>query len=512
MGQQPELSLIPRPQRALTVTQLVRRVRESLEKSFTQCWVAGEVSNARQALSGHLYFTLKDAQSAINVVMFRSAAQRLRFKLKDGLEVLVCGRVSLYEMRGALQFYAEELEPRGAGALQIALEQLKRRLAAQGFFNSERKRALPFFPRVIGLVTALGGPVSGTGSAALYDMLKIIFSRNPNVHVIISPAKVQGENAASEVAAALEALNLDGRAEVIIVGRGGGSLEDLWTFNEEIVARAIYASRIPVISAVGHEIDFTIADLVADVRAPTPSAAAQMVTPVKSELEQQIAQRYSSLCRVMAKSLAESRERFSRLARGLEDPRVLLRQARQRVDEDARGLIESGRRALLQWRRRTDALAQRLRPPRVVLRESRLKVSRLKLALRAGLTPLMQEQAMYVERLAGRLCQAVDRCVGQYREQPRAMASRAQAAFVQALELKRRKMIVLGSRLDSLSPLRVLERGYAVAIEQRSGRAVADAAQVKAGDMLDIRLHRGRLRARTLAAILDAPDSQKARS
>ncbi len=511
MGEQPELSLVPRPGRALTVTQLVRRVRESLEKNFALCWVAGEVSNARQASSGHLYFTLKDAQSALSVVMFRSAVQRLRFKLEDGIEVLVCGRVSLYELRGALQFYAEELEPRGAGALQIALEQLKRRLAAQGLFSAERKRALPFFPRVIGLVTALGGPLGGAGSAALHDMLKIMLSRNPNVHVIISPAKVQGEDAAGEVAAALEALNLDGRAEVIIVGRGGGSLEDLWTFNEEVVARAIYGSRIPVISAVGHEIDYTIADLVADARAPTPSAAAQMVTPVRSELKQQIAQRCAALCRVMTKALASRSEHVSRLARGLPDPRSLLRQARQRTDEDVRALLEGARRGLLQWRRRATELAQRLKPPRALLREARLKVSRITLALRTGLAPLVQGQRMGVERLHGGLCQAVGRCAAQYREQPRAMARRVQTAFVKSFELKRRRMIELGSRLDSLSPLRVLERGYAIAIEQRSGRAIVDASRVKAGDVLDIRLHRGRLRARTLAAMLDATAPRKTR-
>jgi exodeoxyribonuclease VII large subunit len=512
MREQPELSLIARSPQALTVTQLVRRVRESLEKNFALCWVTGEVSNARQASSGHLYFTLKDAQSSLSVVMFRSAVQKLRFKLEDGLEVLVSGRVSLYELRGALQFYAEELEPRGVGALQIAFEQLKRRLAAEGLFNTDRKRALPFFPRVIGLVTALGGPVGGGGSAALRDMLKIILSRNPNVHVIISPAKVQGENAASEVVAALEALNRDGRAEVIIVGRGGGSLEDLWTFNEESVARAIYRSRIPVVSAVGHEIDYTIADLVADVRAPTPSAAAQMVVPSRSDLERQIAQRSSALCRGIAKALERRGEYVARLTRALPDPRWLVGQARQRVDEGARDLVQSARRSLLHCRRRALELMQRVKPPRSVLRESRLKVSRFTLALRSGLAPAVHEQRSRVERLERALRQALVRWVARYRDQPDTLGRRAQAAFVKSFELKRRKMIEFSSRLDSLSPLRVLERGYAIAIEQRTGRAIVDASRVRVGEVLDIRLHRGRLRARTLAAILDPAGSAKVRS
>jgi exodeoxyribonuclease VII large subunit len=509
MAEQSELAAVSRASQALSVTQLVRRVRDSLEKSFSHCWVMGEISNARQASSGHLYFTLKDAQSAINIVMFRNSAQRLRFKLEDGIEVLVFGRVSVYESRGALQFYAEELEPRGAGALQIALEQLKRRLAAQGLFNAERKRALPFFPRVIGLVTALGGPVGGAGSAALHDMLKIIFSRNPNVHVIISPAKVQGDGAGAEIAAALKALNADGRAEVIVLGRGGGSLEDLWAFNEEVVARAIYASRIPVVSAVGHEIDYTIADLVADVRAPTPSAAAQMVTPVKQELEQQIAQRCSLLCRAMAKNLSGCRERFSGLTRNLKDPRWALRQARQRLDEDARDLIDSARRSLMQRRLRVSSLAQRLRPPRVLLRESRLKVNGLTQALRKSLGPVLREERSRAERLDGRLREAINRCVAIYCEQPPALARRAESAFRQILERQRRRMIELGSRLDSLSPLRVLERGYAIAINRQGGRIVVDASHVHVGDVLDVRVHRGRLRARTLAVMPDAARPRK---
>jgi len=290
MGEQAQLPLQKRPSRraALTVTQLVRTVRETLELTLDEFWVTGEVSNARGAPSGHLYFTLKDERSAVNCVMFSSAYRRLRFKLADGMEVIVRGRVNVYEARGAMQFYAEEMEPRGLGALQLAFEQLKQRLEADGLFDPSRKHPLPFLPRTIGIVTALR-------AAAIRDILTVILARFPNLHLIIRPARVQGPGAAADIADAIEDLNRDGRAEVIIVGRGGGSLEDLWAFNEEIVARAIHRSAIPIVSAVGHEIDYTIADFTADVRAPTPTAAAQMVVPAMRELSQRLAETEATL-------------------------------------------------------------------------------------------------------------------------------------------------------------------------------------------------------------------------
>ncbi len=258
-------------------------VRDALDARFGDCWVTGEISNARFANSNHFYFTLKDADAAINVVMFSSAKRRLRFKPVDGMKVVVRGRVNIYETRGTLQFYAEEMEPRGAGALQIAFEQLKKRLhRSEGLFDAARKRALPFLPRTVGIVTALGG-------AGLRDILRVLLDRFPNLNVIIRPARVQGDGAAEEIADAIEDLNRHARAEVIIVGRGGGSLEDLWAFNEEVVARAIFRSRIPIVSAVGHEIDFTIADFVADQRAPTPTFAAQWWCRSRVELREQIA-------------------------------------------------------------------------------------------------------------------------------------------------------------------------------------------------------------------------------
>ncbi|MFZ1121730.1 MAG: exodeoxyribonuclease VII large subunit, partial [Candidatus Binataceae bacterium] len=330
MAGQLELSLRGQV-RALNVTQLVRMVRETLEANLDECWVVGEVSNARLAPSGHLYFTLKDPNSAISIVMFRSAAARLRFKVADGMQVVVRGRVDLYETRGALQFYAEEMEPRGLGALQLAFEQLKERLGREGLFDQARKRALPFLPAVVGIVTALGG-------AGLRDIVTILLARYPNVQIIIRPARVQGAGAAAEITQAIDDLNADARAEVLIVGRGGGSLEDLWAFNEETVARAIHRSRIPVISAVGHEIDYTIADFVADVRAPTPTAAAQLVMPDKAALRLRLDETAATLNGAAVSALSNHRRRVDQLDSRLREPRAELRQARQRADEAAAGL------------------------------------------------------------------------------------------------------------------------------------------------------------------------------
>src|ERR671924_1876239 len=260
----------------LTVSEVSERIKIVLEDTFFDIWVEGEISNLRTPSSGHAYLTLKDEHSQIRAVLFKMQRRYLRFDPKDGMLVIVRGRISLYEPRGEYQLVIDYLEPKGIGALQIAFEQLKTRLAQAGLFDPARKRPLPVLPRGIGIVT------SPTG-AVIRDMLQILRRRFANLHVCIYPVRVQGDGAAEEIARAIEALNGDLGIEVIILARGGGSLEDLWAFNEESVARAIYQSRMPVISAVGHEIDFTIADFVADVRAPTPSAAAELVVAAKEE-------------------------------------------------------------------------------------------------------------------------------------------------------------------------------------------------------------------------------------
>ena len=492
MAGQLELSLRGQV-RALNVTQLVRMVRETLEANLDQCWVMGEISNARPAPSGHLYFTLKDAHSAINVVMFRSAAARMRFKVVDGMQVVVRGRVDVYEARGALQFYAEEIEPRGLGALQFAFEQLKERLSREGLFDEGRKRALPFLPAAVGVVTALGG-------AALRDILTVALARCPNLHVIIRPARVQGPGAAAEIAQAIDDLNDDAHAQVMIVGRGGGSLEDLWAFNEEAVARAIHRSRIPVISAVGHEIDYTIADFVADVRAPTPTAAAQLVVPDFPALRRQVDETAATLNGAAVSALSDHRRAVAHLNTRLREPKAALRQARQRADEAAAALCAALAARLGDRRRHVAALGAHLTPPGALVRTLRLGAERVTLHLAQAMRGQATRMRMRVEAMAARLGEAAPRAMAERRRAALAAAAvRLGAAMERAQGRRSAELAALAARLDSTSPLRVLERGYAVAINLRDGRAVIDAAEVEIGDELDVRLSHGSLRARTTA-------------
>ena len=301
----------------LTISDLTSQIRDRLEEDFRDVWVVGELSSYRAPSSGHLYFTLKDEESQVKAVMFRSYAGLLRFRPEDGLEVIVRGRVSVYPARGDLQLYSTIMEPRGVGAQQLALEQLKALLATEGLFAAERKRPLPFFPRCIGIVTALRG-------AAIQDILTILYQRCPYTRVIVRPTKVQGLGAGIEVAASIRDLNEHGEADVIIVGRGGGSREDLSAFNEEVVARAIAASAIPVVAAVGHEIDLSIADLVADRRAPTPTAAAEMVVPQWEELRAHVEERYQSLFTAIVRQLLQHQDAVANLQKRLRDPRQMI--------------------------------------------------------------------------------------------------------------------------------------------------------------------------------------------
>jgi exodeoxyribonuclease VII large subunit len=470
MDEQLVMGFGPRSARALSVTQLVRLIRETLEDHLHGVWVAGEVSNGRLAASGHFYFTLKDDRSAISVVMFRSDHQRLRFQIKDGMALMIRGRVNVFEARGSLQIVADEIEPRGLGALQIAFEQLKKRLAAEGLFDRARKRAVPFLPRTIGIVTARRG-------AGLRDIAYVLLDRFPNVHLLVRAAKVQGDGAAWEIAEAIADLNEDGRAEVIIVGRGGGSLEDLWAFNHELVARAIFNSRIPIISAVGHEIDYTIADFVADVRAPTPTAAAQMVVPSIVELREQISMAQAALVARMKRELGGWRETVDDLAARVRHPGALTTRARADLADCHEALRDALRNRIDGARRAVRELALRLRTPAAEIRELRHHLARGSLSLAHS---------------AGRL-------VGEHKVKLATFSDRLNTAAAAALLKRRHRLGELAARLDSLSPLRVLERGYAVVSSTRDSRVVVDASTVELGEDLQIRLLRGKLRARTVA-------------
>jgi exodeoxyribonuclease VII large subunit len=422
--QQSALDLQP-SRRLYTVSSLTKEIRELLGGAYDGIWVSGEISGLKLAASGHAYFALKDAEAQIKCACWKGNLRLLRFKPQEGLAVLARGRVDVYEPRGEYQLIVDVIEPQGAGALQLAFEQLKKKLEAEGLFAAERKRALPRYPRRIGIVT------SPTG-AAIQDMLNILSRRWPGLEIRLFPAVVQGTGAAEQVVEGIERLGGSGWPEVLIVGRGGGSIEDLWTFNEEAVARAIAACPVPVISAVGHETDFTIADFAADLRAPTPSAAAELATPEKAAVEEWIAAREERLSRAL-------RHRLVRLARRYDDAQFRLR--------------ENVRRGPERLRRRLEAAVSRLqrRDPRLRLAEARRRL----------------------EALAQKLPPAVGR--------------------VAALKLARVER--LSAALAQLSPLRVLERGYAI-VQTKDGAAVRDASQVKKGEEVTARLHKGSLTAK----------------
>jgi len=341
--------------RIYSISELTAELKTLIEGTFTGVWVEGEISNFKHHTSGHMYFTLKDDRGQLRAVMFRGSNRGLQFRPEDGLAVVVFGNVTIYEPRGEYQVYVEFMEPKGLGALQLAFEQLKTRLEAEGLFDSARKRPIPLLPEKIGLVTSPSG-------AAIRDILQIIHRRFANVKILILPVRVQGEGAASEIMEGLEVLNKREDLDVIIVARGGGSIEDLWAFNEEPVARAIYASRTPVISAVGHETDFTIADFVADVRAPTPSAAAEMVISRKAELIQRVDDFVSRLVSYMRYRVERSGERFRSLDRHLRlvSPLERIKRQRERLRDEVSALQSSMSHRLALWRGELRTAAARL--------------------------------------------------------------------------------------------------------------------------------------------------------
>jgi exodeoxyribonuclease VII large subunit len=429
-----------------TVTALTVRVRDLLEEHFFEVWVEGELSNCKLWNTGHLYFTLKDSSSQLRGFMFRSALRYLKFKPADGLRVVARGKLSVYEPKGEYQFVCEHLEPHGLGARQLAFDQLKKRLQAEGLFDAARKRPLPALPRKIGIVTSLDG-------AAIRDIIKVLRRRYANAHLVICPARVQGEDAAPEIARALRQIARVPGVDVVIVGRGGGSLEDLWAFNEESVARAIARVPVPVISAVGHETDVTIADFVADVRAPTPSAAAELVVSAKNEFSDRIN-------RLRDRLHAAQHGRVQGLSR-----RVHVVTGRPVFAGFPARLAMRGR----QTAELSHALARLMRAD-VAARERRRQ-------------HLERQLAMYDlgRRLGGirtRLVGAEGRLtVAARRRQHRAVTQLGNVA----------------GRLDTLSPLAVLGRGYAVAWNEDKTRVLRDASAVAPGDTVKVTLAKGEL-------------------
>ena len=430
-----------------SVRDLVGAVRTHLEREYTDVWVEGEISNFRPAESGHLYFTLKDENAQIRIVMFRSQARLLRFRPENGLHIIARGRITVYDARGELQLSAEYLEPKGAGALQIAFEQLKARLQAEGLFDAARKKPIPALPRAIGVVTS-------PRAAALRDILNVLRRRHESANVLIFPAQVQGEAAPAEVSAGLRYFNRARNVDVIIVARGGGSVEDLAAFNDEALARAVAESSIPVISAVGHETDFTIIDFVADLRAPTPSAAAELVIRSRQEIEEQAQTLRLRLARAARYHLLLLRQQLTELAQHGAFARMSDAIARryQRLDDLTHRLLTAQRSLLAHNRRRLDVAAAGVRHHdlrRVLAGVRRDLEAQLAALLASGRAQLLRHQSRLQNLEAGLL---------------------------------------------ALSPLNVLERGYALVFDAQ-GTLVKDSAQLQSGEKIRARLAKGEITA-----------------
>jgi len=489
MSQANLFNLMPE-RRVWKVSELNARICELLEGALPDIWLEGEVSNYRPAQSGHLYFTLKDAQSQIRCVCFRDQARGLKFRPQDGLSVTVRGALSVYEPRGEYQIYVSHIEPVGAGALQVAFEQLKKRLADEGLFDQGRKKPLPLLPRCIGVVSSPAG-------AAILDILRVLKRRFSNAHVMLYPVQVQGDFAAREVVAALRYFNRAKSVEVIIVARGGGSLEDLWAFNEEIVVRAIVASEIAVITGIGHESDFTIADFVADLRAPTPSAAAEIVVRSRQEFENHLSERSRRLVHQMRYHLSELRHRSRDLQthRAFRQLELLLRRRRQQVDEFTSILAIGLQSKFVMSRQRLAQASTRvasfdLRSRAHVLRRH---IERDRNALQSALNQVvtrkrrqftaarLQFAALDLRARVGRLRRNLDQ---RYVE--------LQTLTARALVAKRRRLEAAALRLEERSPFQLLERGYAIAYDAE-GKVLRSPDQVSLGEDISVRLARGEL-------------------
>ncbi len=429
-----------------SVSRLVRETRAILEGSFPLLWISGEISNLAQPASGHIYFSLKDEVAQVRCAMFRMKRQQLRFQPANGQQVLLRARVSLYEARGEFQLIVEHMEPAGEGALRLAFEQLKQKLGAEGLFDNEHKQPLPELPRQLGIVT------SPTG-AAIRDLLSVLRRRFPAMPVVLYPVQVQGTEAPRQIVRMLQLANRRNECDLLILSRGGGSLEDLQSFNEETVARAIYASRIPVVSGIGHEIDFTIADFVADRRAPTPSAAAELVVPDRMAWRRHLQQVRQRLSLVQLRKIEQLGEGLSSLRHRLrqQHPRQRLQQRAQRLDDLGQRLARAADLLLLRHNRRLEQLLGRLR---------------------------LQSPAKRLEHL-----HLLHRTLGE----------RLHRGMQQRLETSKARLAQQARDLHTLSPLNTLGRGYAIVSRERDGSIVRTASDVEIGDSIRARLTEGSL-------------------
>jgi exodeoxyribonuclease VII large subunit len=430
--------------KVLSVSDVTRDIRAILESAFDALWVEGEISNLRVAASQHAYFVLKDERAQIRCVMFRGQRTGMKFQPRDGDQVMLSGRISVYDARGEYQVIVERMEPRGLGALQKAFEQLKEKLAKEGLFDAAHKKPLPAIPWKIGVIT------SPTG-AVIRDIIHVTQRRNPKMSILLYPVKVQGEGASAEIANAIRDMNLRDDIDVLIVGRGGGSIEDLWAFNEEVVARAIHASRIPVVSAVGHEVDYTIADFVADVRAPTPSAAAEIVVPLWDDLLGGLRDHTERLIEDMRGHVKEHKDNLLSLIdrRFFREPREILQYPAQRTDELTQRLV----RGLERWgslqRERLTGLAQRL------------------------------------------FFASPGRTLAHWEEKRAALNHRLEQKMSARTGLAHERFQGLLKNLNALNPLGILERGFSLCTLPATGKTIKSSAEVQVGDPVRVRLARG---------------------
>ena len=431
-------------QHIFQVSELNKNIKRLLEESFPFLWISGEISNFKIPPSGHVYFTLKDAASQISAVVFRGQAAGLKFKLENGLSVIGLGRLGVYEPRGTYQIIFEYLEPKGVGALQLAFEQLKRKLADEGLFDDRHKSPLPALPRMVSVVT------SPTG-AVVRDFIRIARRRYDNLHIQVVPVTVQGARAPVEMVQAIDALNRIGQTDVIVLARGGGSIEDLWAFNDEALARAVAGSKIPVVSAIGHETDFTIADFVADLRAPTPSAAAELVVPQKEVLQRQVRELQRILYRLITNKIELKRKNISTLGDRIVHPKRRLQDLRMRLDDDTLRLGGS-----IQERIRRDRERLAFRHDMVM----HLSPARTIDALRGQLTGIYRQMVIHITRILQQRQDQADQQSG---------------------------------LLATLNPLAILERGYSITRTRPEGRIVRRADGVETGQSLEIILSHGRL-------------------
>jgi exodeoxyribonuclease VII large subunit len=455
----PAAPVQPPERRVWSIRELVLGVRRQLERQYDDIWVEGEISNCRPATSGHIYFTLKDGDAQLSVVLFRIQAQLLRFRPQDGLAVLARGRISVYESRGQLQLIAETLEPRGAGALQLAFEQLKARLQAEGLFDAGRKRPLPAFPRCVGIVTSTSG-------AVLHDIIKVVRRRHARLHLLVYPATVQGPGCAASIAAGIRWFNANpNRVDLILIARGGGSLEDLAGFNDEALARVIAASNLPTVSAIGHETDFTIADFVADLRAPTPSAAAELITAAQHRIEERVESLDARLRRAIRYQLMLARQNFTALSAA----QVLTRLRRDIIGRRSQRLDDLGRRL-------HSSITQRLRIPAAQCAALITRLERHSPAMRLA--------------LAHRRLDSANQCLARLSQS--------------TITIRAGRLDHAAARLQALSPVAVLSRGYAL-VYSADGRLLRNAADTQPGTPIRARLAQGILAAEVTAIETTGP-------